>query len=145
MRNRWMSEISAISGVESVLMVSAEGDLLENTDTRFDLPVLERIARHVMRIIAVLELAGDDVREIELVWHNYRLLVMRANGFALIVLCKSTQAISLLRITLNVVAAHLQEDKKLMKRIGKSDANSAQLLKSKDLEPSQINLISKLQ
>jgi hypothetical protein len=145
MSDRWLSEITGITGVEGVLLVSAEADMVEKRGTLPELSVLERISRHIMRIVAAYHMLGNEVREIELIWYNYRLLVMNTGSFALIIFCNSTQTISLLRITLNVVAAHLLEDKKIMKRINKNSAKGERLLKTSDLGQSEINLISKLQ
>jgi len=145
MSENWLNEITGISGVEGLLIVTEEGDIMEQIGAKFDLPNLQRIARHIMRIVAAYHLIGSEVREIELVWHDYRLLVMNARSFALIVFCNSTRTISLLRITLNVVTAHLLEDKKKMKKIHKNAARGERLLNSSDLDQSQINLISKLQ
>jgi predicted regulator of Ras-like GTPase activity (Roadblock/LC7/MglB family) len=145
MRNRWLSEITEITGVEGVMLVTAEGDVIEKLGTPDDIYILERIARHSMRMSAAFRVLGNDVREIELVWQNYRLLVMNAGPFALIIFCGSLRAISLLRITLIVVIAHLSEDKKIMKKINKHSARGERLLKTTDLDQMEINLISKLQ
>jgi predicted regulator of Ras-like GTPase activity (Roadblock/LC7/MglB family) len=145
MRNRWLSEITGITGVEGVMLVTAEGDVIEKLGTPDDIYILERIARHSMRMSAAFRVLGNDVREIELVWQNYRLLVMNAGPFALIIFCGSLRSISLLRITLIVVIAHLSEDKKIMKKINKHSARGERLLKTTDLDQMEINLISKLQ
>jgi len=145
MGNRWLSEITDINGVEGVILVTLEGDVIENIGAPADLHVIERIARHIMRMIAAYHKLGSDVREIELVWQNYRLLVMAAGPLALIIFCRSLRTISLLRITLNVVLAHLSEDKKTMKKINKHAARGERLLKTTDLDQLEINLISKLQ
>jgi len=145
MRNRWLNEITGITGVQGVILVTAEGDIIENLGTPNEIYILERIARHAMRISAAYHVLGNDVREIELVWQNYRILVMNAGPFALIIFCGPLRAISLLRITLIVVIAHLSEDKKIMKKINKNSAKGERLLKTTDLDQLEINLISKLQ
>jgi predicted regulator of Ras-like GTPase activity (Roadblock/LC7/MglB family) len=145
MRNRWLNEIIAITGVQGVMVVTAEGDVIESLGTPDDQYILERVARHLMRIVAASPMLGNELREIELVWQTYRLLVMNAGPFALIIFCGSIRAISLLRITLIVVIAHLSEDKKIMKRINKNAARGERLLKTTDLDQLEINLISKLQ
>ena len=145
MSERWLREITEINGVEGVLLVSTGGQFIEKIGTQFDRSVLERISRHVLRIIASHNLARKEIKEIELAWHDYRILAMNTSMFIVIIFCNSTRALSLLRITINVVSAHIMEDRKTMKKIKKFARDNDIVLDESDLDDSEINLISKLQ
>jgi hypothetical protein len=141
----WLKEITAIAGVEGVLLASNEGILIDKIGTQLDPPKLEEITQRIMRIIAAYDSCKKFLKEFEFIWYDYHLLVMTSNEFAIIIFCGSTKALSLLRITINVVVAHILEDKKSMKEIKKYSADRKTVLKNDDLDQSEINLISKLQ
>lgn len=145
MSERWLREITDINGVEGVLLVSPGGQIIEKIGTQFDRSALERISRHILRIIASHDLAQKEIREIELAWYDYSILAMNTGTFIIVVFCSSIRSLSLLRITLNVVSAHIMEDRKTMKKINKIAAGSEIVPDENDLDDSEINLISKLQ
>ena len=141
----WLNEITAITGVEGVLLASNTGEIIEKIGTDLDRDQQKQIACRVLKIIAAHDLDERAVKEIELIWNDYRILVMGAKSFVLIIFCGSTKALSLLRITMNVVIAHLLEDKKSTKQIKKYASEKRNVLDIQDLEQLEINLISKLQ
>jgi hypothetical protein len=145
MSERWLREITDINGVEGVLLVSLQGHFIEKMGTQFDRVVLEGISRNILRITESHELVEMQIKEVELAWYDYRILAMKTNNFALIIFCSSTKVISLLRITMNVVAAHLMEDKKIIKKIKKLSKDSSSVIDKNELDESEIKLISKLQ
>lgn len=145
MVNRWLKEITDIAGVEGVLLVSDNGHIIENIGTDLDQGTLEQLTKRLMRIISAHNLDEKFVKEIELIWNNYRILAMSAKTFTLIIFCGSTKALSLLRITVNVVVGHLLEDKKSMKKINKFTGQPEILLEKEYLDQLEIKLISKLQ
>ena len=119
MVNRWLKEISDVTGVEGVLLVSDNGHIIEKIGTLPEQGTLEQITKRIMRIITAHNIDEKSIKEIELIWHNYRILAMSAQTFTFIIFCGSIKALSLLRITVNVVVGHLLEDKKTMKQINK--------------------------
>jgi len=145
MSERWLREITDITGVEGALLVSSGGQIIENIGTPINRSDLEHISRHVLRIIASHDLVHKEIREIELGWSDYRILAMNTGKFIIIIFCSSAKVLSLLRITLNVVSAHIMEDRKTMKKINKFAAGGDIVLDKNDLDDSEINLISKLQ
>jgi len=145
MVNRWLKEISDIAGVEGILLVSDNGHIIENIGTDLDQGALEQLSKRLMRIISAHSLDEKFVKEIELIWNNYRVLVMSAKTFTLIIFCGSIKALSLLRITVNVVIGHLLEDKKSMKKINKFAGQPEIVLEKEYLDQLEIKLISKLQ
>jgi len=145
MVNRWLKEITDISGVEGLLLVSDNGHIIEKIGIELEQGVLEQMAKRIIRIIAANNLDEKFVKEIELIWHNYRVLAMSAKTFTLIIFCGSTKVLSLLRITVNVVVGHLLEDKKSMKQINKYTGQPEIVLEKEYLNELEIKLISKLQ
>jgi predicted regulator of Ras-like GTPase activity (Roadblock/LC7/MglB family) len=145
MMNRWLREITDIAGVEGVVLVSEDGQIIEKIGIELDKATLSHISTHVLRIIASFNIVEQEVKEIELIWSDYQLLAMSAGTIVLIIFCGSIKALSLLRITINVVVAHLLEDKKSVKQIKKYSSEKGSVLKKADLDQIEINLISKLQ
>jgi propanediol utilization protein len=141
----WLKEITDIAGVEGVLLVSDNGHIIEKIGTQLDQGTLEQIARRILRIITAHNLDEKSVKEIELICYNYRILAMSAKTFTIITFCGSIRALSLLRITVNVVVGHLIEDKKSMKQIGKYTGQPEIVLEKEYLDQLEIKLISKLQ
>jgi len=145
MVNRWLKEISEVAGVEGTLLVSDNGHIVEKIGTNLSQGELEQISRRIIRIIMAHDLDEKSVKEIELVWLNYRILAMSVKTFTIIIFCDSMKALSLLRITVNVVIGHLLEDKKSMKQIKKYTGQSEIVLEKEYLDQLEIKLISKLQ
>lgn len=145
MINRWLKEITDIAGVEGVLLVSDNGHIIEKIGTQLDQGTLEQLAKRILRIITAHNLDEKSVKEIELISYNYRILAMSSKTFTIITFCGSIKALSLLRITVNVVVGHLLEDKKSMKQITKYTGQPEIVLEKESLDPLEIKLISKLQ
>jgi hypothetical protein len=145
MVNRWLKEISDVAGVEGTLLVSDNGHIVEKIGTNLEQGVLEQLSKRIIRIIMAHNLDEKSVKGIELIWHNYRILAMSVKTFAIIIFCNSPKALSLLRITVNVVIGHLLEDKKSMKQIKKFTGHSEIVLEKEYLDQLEIKLISKLQ
>jgi len=145
MINRWLKEIMDIEGVEGLLLVSDNGHIVEKHGTDLERGTLEQLSKRIIRIIAAHGLDEKSVKEIELIWYDYRIIAMSANLFTVIILCGSSRALSLLRITVNVVIGHILEDKKSMKKIKKFTGQSDIVLEKEYLDQLEIKLISKLQ
>jgi len=145
MVNRWLKEITDIAGVEGALLISDNGHIIERIGLQLDQGIQEQIAKRIIRVISAHNLDEKSVKEIELIWHKYRILAMSAKMFTIIIFCGSTKALSLLRITVNVVVGHLLEDKKSMKKIKKFTGQPEIVLEKEYLDQLEIKLISKLQ
>lgn len=142
---RWLNEIVEIEGVEGVIITNNNGRIIEKLGANIDPGKLERIALPILRIFSAYYLKKRNVRELELIWNDYRIINLNTNDFIIITFCASLKALSLIRITLNVVLAHLLEDKKFMKKIKKHASEKTAVLSKGNLDQSEINLISKLQ
>jgi hypothetical protein len=143
--NKWFQEILSISGVEGVLLTSQAGNVIGKIGLNFDQTTSEKIAEKIIRILLIHQKINRTVKEVEIKWANYNLVIMIKNGLILITYCSQDRIMPLLRITLNVVLAHLLEDKKFIKQIKKYLEEKPPKLIPEQLETREINLISKLQ
>jgi hypothetical protein len=145
MLNRWLKEIVNVAGVEGVLIVSDNGHIIEKMGSNLEQGIPDQLSKRIVRIIMSYNLCEKSLKELELIWNNDRIFVMSAKIFTLIIICGSIKALSLLRITVNVVIGHILEDKKSMKQIKKYTGQSEIVLDKEYLDQLEIKLISKLQ
>ena len=140
-----LNDISNIDGVEGVLVCSNTGKIIDKISKVLDDEKLENIALHLLKIISANSVKNQLVSDMEIYWENFHILVKNSSQFLLVSFCTSSGAQSLLRITQNVVLAHLLEDKKFMKLVKKHTSEKSVVLRKDKLDESEINLISKLQ
>ena len=140
-----LNEINDVEGVEGVMVTTNVGRLVEKVGIETDLPRLETVAKHLLRVVASYHVKDRQVKEVELVWNNYRVIAVPRDDFLIMTFCDSSKALPLIRITLNVVLSQLLEDKKFIKSLRKQPAYRTAVLKDKNLIQKEINLISKLQ
>jgi hypothetical protein len=145
MLSKWLKEITNISGVEGVLLVSNSGEIIDKIGTQFERKKQEQIALHILRMNAFHARAQKQVNEIEIIWDDQRIYAMSTPLFVLIVFCGTMRNLSLLRITLSVAVAYIMEDKKSVKKLRKYSSESKPILHGGDLDQIEINFISKLQ
>jgi len=145
MATKWLDDISNIDGVEGVLICSNTGIIIEKISKVLDDEKLESIALNLLKVISANSLKGQIVSDMEIYWEKFHIIVKSSSQFLLVSFCTSEGAQSLLRITQNVVLAHLLEDKKFMKIVKKHTSEKSVVLRKNKLDESEINLISKLQ
>lgn len=145
MASQWLKEITEINGVEGVYIVSNHGKIIEQVGLNVKEIVLEGIAIHLLRIISAYHLKKSVVTEIEVMWNNYHVIARNSNQFVVITFCSSVKALSLLRITMNVIISHLVEDRKFLKKVKKHAMAKTYVLRRGNLDEFEVSLISKLQ
>lgn len=145
MTENHLKDIIDIDGVDGVFIASNRGQVIERVGIKLDTTVLEEVAILVLRIISAYHVKKRIIKEVEIIWNNYRIIARNSNEFVIISFCNSEKALSLLRITLNVVLTHLLEDKKFKKQIEKHATQKTVVLRKGNLDQEEINLISKLQ
>ncbi|MCK5032220.1 MAG: hypothetical protein KAS18_01270 [Calditrichia bacterium] len=145
METHWLSEIYNIDGVEGVLVCSNTAKIIDKMSKVLDDDKLENIAIHLLRIISANNLKNQKISDMEIYWEKFHIIVKNSSQFLLVSFCTSSGAQSLLRITQNVVLAHLLEDKKFMKMVKKHTSEKSVVLRKDKLDESEIKLISKLQ
>lgn len=143
--NKWLQEILGVAGVEGVMLVSPSGKLIVKAGLNFDHLTSERIAEKIIRIRLLYLQTNQILKEIEISWPDYNLVVMLKKELILITYCSQNKNLPLLRITLHVMMAHLLEDKKFIRQIKKHLGEIPKVLASEQLEAGEIKLISKLQ
>jgi hypothetical protein len=140
-----LKQITDIEGVEGVYISSNKGNVLMRLGLSLDTSVLERVAVHLLRILSVYHLKKRTIKEVEIIWDDYRIIARNSTEFIIVAFCRSSKALSLLRITLNVILSHLLQDKSFSKKIKSHAAHKTVVLRKGDLHSKEINLISKLQ
>ena len=145
MSSEWLSEIYNIDGVEGVLVCSNTGKIIDKRSKVLDDEKLESISLFLLRIISANNLKNQKISDMEIYWENFHIIVKNSSQFLLVSFCTSSGAQSLLRITQNVVLAHLLEDKKFMKIVKKHTSEKSVVLRKDKLDESETKLISKLQ
>lgn len=145
MSSEWLNEIYSIDGVEGVLVCSNTGKIIDKKSKVLDDEKLEKIALHLLRIISANNLKNQKISDMEIYWEKFHIIVKNSSQFLLVSFCTSSGAQSLLRITQNVVLAHLLEDKKFMKIVKKHTSEKSVVLRKDKLDESETKLISKLQ
>jgi predicted regulator of Ras-like GTPase activity (Roadblock/LC7/MglB family) len=143
--SRWLKEIADIKGVEGVYVVSNRGQIIAHTSLKIESARIETIASRILHIEGAFHRNWSALKEIELVSTEYRIIGMMRENFTILTFCNEEQALSLIRMTLNVVLAHLLEDKKFMKFINKFPVKKTVLLEKAKLDMEETKLISKLQ
>jgi len=141
----WLKEIAEIEGVEGVVVCSNSGKILEKIGLNLAESDLEKIARYTWRLTTSFLIRDKTVKEIEFIYEEYRVIAMPKREFMVITFCQSIKVVSLVRMTVNVVVTHLLEDKKFIKSMEKEAVYKTAILKGENLDPREINLISKLQ
>ena len=143
--SKWLKEVADIEGVDGVFIVSNRGQMIAHTGLKIESNKIESIANRVLRIEGAFDKQGMALKEIELVGPDYRIIGMMKENFTILTYCKSEKVLPLIRMTLNVVLAHLLEDKKFMKFISKHPVKKTLLLEKSSLDETETKLISKLQ
>jgi len=142
---KWLKEVADIEGVDGVFIVSNRGQMIAHTGLKIESNKIESIANRVLRIEGAFDKQGMALKEIELVGPDYRIIGMMKENFTILTYCRSDKVLPLIRMTLNVVLAHLLEDKKFMKFISKHPVKKTLLLEKSSLDDAETKLISKLQ
>jgi hypothetical protein len=142
---KWLKEVADIEGVEGVFIVSNRGQMIAHTGLKIDSNKIESIAHRILKIEGGFETRKLRVREIELVGTTYRIIGMMRENFTILTYCQSEKVLPLIRMTLNVVLAHLLEDKKFLKFISKHPTKKTLILDKSPLDETETKLISKLQ
>ena len=143
--SKWLKEVADIEGVDGVFIVSNRGQMIAHTGLKIESNKIESIANRVLRIEGAFDKQGMALKEIELVGPDYRIIGMMKENFTILTYCRSEKVLPLIRMTLNVVLAHLLEDKKFMKFISKHPVKKTLLLEKSSLDDAETKLISKLQ
>ena len=142
---KWLKEVAEIDGVDGVFIVSNRGQMIAHTGLKIESNKIESIANRVLRVEGAFQKQSRSIKEIELVGPDYRIIGMMKENFTILTYCRSEKVLPLIRMTLNVVLAHLLEDKKFMKFISKHPVKKTLLLEKSPLDDSETKLISKLQ
>jgi len=139
---KWLSEITAIPGVNGVFIASARGTVLHNHGLQLNKNELEDIALRLLRMGAIFIENDENVSEIELFWKNSFIICKISNNILLITVCESPKILPLLRITLNVSISHLLQDKKIIKMARNLATDKTLVLRKGKFDEDELNFLS---
>lgn len=145
MADHWLKEITEIEGVKGALLCTNKGEILEDEAAFIPKENKNELVIYLIRLISAYHLKKQSLKEVELIWPEFRVVIKNSAQFVIIAFCESEKILPLLRITLNVAIAHLQENKKFIKIIKKHIAEKTIVLRKGNLTQQEIDLISKLQ
>lgn len=142
-----LEDIFKIPNVKSAYIVNNRADILaEKLESSFSKDVANQLAMNIVKIFAIGHYGKKkrDSHEIELLYHNGRILAIDCKHFILIVICDNNAPISMLRMTLGVQIKSIQDDKKFMKQFESEVIDKKILLRRDKLNDEEINLMEKI-
>lgn len=109
-----LAEINSVNGVQGSFICGNQGQVLASVmPDSFDPTMLDSIGRQVIQLMVALDKAGGNMNEICFTCNRGSLVARDAGEAMLIVLGEPHTEIALLRLTLNVAAARLRNEKKM--------------------------------
>ena len=112
-----LREINELVGVWGSILCNNQAEIIEDiSPPGFNKPALENIARHSLELISTGSETVQDLQEAVFHFQQRTIFILDLQQAILIVLCTPSIDISLLRLTINVVAARWEEDAKVQKR-----------------------------
>ena len=109
-----LEELKRISGVNSVYIVNNKAELIDGLlDPTLTQDKASKLAERIVKIYAI-GIYGKVKRkssEIELLFENGRVFSVDCEQFVIILVCTNAVAISMVRLTTNVIIRSLMDDK----------------------------------
>ncbi|NOX88935.1 MAG: hypothetical protein GXO77_07905 [Calditrichaeota bacterium] len=144
MPERILKEIKKIESVEFVAISSYKGEVGFKTGSYISDTVLKQVTIHLIRTFSACKIQGHKLMNMELYWRDRFIIARYAEGFLIFTLCRSLEAMSLLRITLNVTVANLLDNKRFLKWLKKQSYDPLRHLRHGQFDDDEIRLISKV-
>jgi hypothetical protein len=144
MKNKLLNEIMSIDGVQDAFLTSSNGEIIVNEGNAFNDKQIEQLSQYLSLILTAFRKKDKMINEMEFFWDEKYLICRKSTHFLLIAVCKDINMLPLLRITLNVLLAKFEDDKKILRKL-KSVVNNKNLsLQKGTLTQLEKSLISKL-
>jgi predicted regulator of Ras-like GTPase activity (Roadblock/LC7/MglB family) len=111
-----LQEINELVGIWGSLIINNQGEIITTiTPSGLEKAALTNISNHVLALLSSASEKVTGLSEIVLHYENKKTFVLDLEQAVLVVLCTPSVDISLLRLTVNVVAANWQDDPKVQK------------------------------
>jgi hypothetical protein len=141
-----LEEIKRIPGVTSIYIVNNKAELIDGIlDPTLTQDKAAKLAERIVKIYAI-GIYGKVKRkssEIELLFENGRVFSVDCDQFVLIIVCTNTVAISMVRLTTNVITKSLVSDKGL-KELTLNVIDKKVLLRKDRLNEVEIALLEQI-
>ncbi len=130
-----LEEINSINGVKTSFVFFNDGEVVfDKLPSGFDPDNCMEIAKDVVQVSAMFDRLATPLSEFDFKYDTGRVIVFPNSNFNLIVLCLPTVSISMLRLTVNVALADLENDKKFQKRIQKIETSRRSFLVKSNMD-----------
>lgn len=139
-------ELFRINGVKSVYAVNNRAEMIAGKLDAIDKKAAESLASHIVKIFAIGMYSQTKKKssEIELLYDKGRVFAIDCNRYVLIIVCTEDVAISMVRLTSNVIIKTISEDKKLYKEFTKDIIDKKVMLRRDQLNNDEIELLDRL-
>jgi predicted regulator of Ras-like GTPase activity (Roadblock/LC7/MglB family) len=111
-------EINELSGVSGSLLCNNQAAII-SSDPPADInkAALENIIRHCVEFLSTSSLSVQGLMEIVIHFQQRKVFILDLEQAILVVLCKPSIDISLLRMTINLITSRWQTDSKIQKQL----------------------------
>ncbi len=137
-------EIKQIESVETVAVISFKGNIWQSSGGDYSEEVLRKVGLYLLRMAAANDKRQQKLVLAEMHWLDRNLIARFSDGFLILVIFRVHDVVSHLRITLNVTAANLLEEKNFLKWLKKEKVALNVHLNKGQLDEQEVRLISKL-
>jgi len=116
-------DITSVAGVRGCFICDNQGRVLAHSfvDDRNMTPIGD-VGREAVLTAAVFGRVGESVSEFDVTFTGVRMIVRDLDNGLLVLLCEPQVEIAMLRLTLNVAAGQLKDDRELRSRLRDSPA-----------------------
>jgi hypothetical protein len=135
-----IKDISNISGVTSVWIINNNGEvIISGGNTKLEQRILSQTTQDFVQLFGAYELNHQGMNEIEVNYDEGYLFGKAKENFILAILCTNISSLSMIRLTVNVALADLEQNKKFTKLV-KDSSHRWNMLRRDSLRPEELAL-----
>lgn len=142
-----LEELKKIPGVSSAYIVNNKAEIIDGVlDASLSQDRAAKLAERIVKIYAI-GIYGKVKRkstEIELLFDKGRVFSVDCDQFVLIIVCTNSSAISMVRLTSNVIIKSIMSDKKLSKELTQNVIDKKVLLRKDRLNDVEVALLEQI-
>ena len=135
-----IKDILNISGVTGVWIINNNGEvIISGGNTRLEQRILSQTTLDFVQLFGAYELNHQGMNEMEVNYEGGYLFGKARDNFILVILCTNISSLSMIRLTVNVAFAELEQNKKFTKLL-KDSSNRWNMLRRDSLRPEELAL-----
>jgi hypothetical protein len=144
MVEKLLDEITGIDGVEGTYIFSTHLDILDRSGIKLNTKQLTALSTYLLRIVSAFYNKGKKATELEFYWQNRYIICKISDHFIIVAFCRTSRILAFLRITLNVTAAKLLDDKKFTKWLKAHRADRKLILHKGNMDSAEKQFVQHL-